>query len=137
MDDKMIDAVKNWLEAIMPAVVETLVANLTVEALHEIGKEKSVHGPIAVNLEEFRAPINAINFYTIVVEDGMMLATTADIKGAEENTPEIGFDMFFPIAEFAKTVADEEHVQQLVNRVLEQYKNNLKLKNHGRNKELS
>lgn len=122
MDDKMIDAVKNWLEAIMPAVVETLVASLTVEALHEMGKEEGIHGPIAINLEEFRAPITAINFYTMVVEDGMMLATTADIKGAEDNTPEIGFDMFFPIAEFATTIADKEHVQHLVNRVLELYK---------------
>lgn len=122
MDDKMINAVKNWLEAIMPAVVETLVANLTVEALHEMGKEKGIHGPIAVNLEEFRAHITAINFYTMVVDDGMMLATTADIKGAEDKTSEIGSDMFFPIAEFAETIADEEHVQQLVNRVLEQYK---------------
>lgn len=123
MDDKMIDAVKNWLEAIMPAVVETLVANLTVEALHEMGKEEGIHGPIAINLEEFRAPITAINFYTMVVENGMMLATTADIKGAEDKTPEIGFEMFFPIAEFAESIADEGHVQQLVNRVLEQYKN--------------
>ncbi len=122
MDDKMIDAVKNWLEAIMPAVVETLVANLTVEALHEMGKEEGIHGPIAINLEEFRAPITAINFYTMVVEDGMMLATTADIKGAEDNTPEIAFDMFFPIAEFAETIMDEEYVQQLVNKVLELYK---------------
>lgn len=122
MDDKMIDAVKNWLEAIMPTVVETLVANLTVEALHEMSKEEGIHGPIAVNLEEFRAPITAINFYTMVVEDGMMLATTADIKGAEDNTPEIAFDMFFPIADFAETIADKEHVQQLVNKVLELYK---------------
>ena len=122
MDDKMINAVKNWLETIMPAVVETLVTNLTVEALHEMGKEEGIHGPIAVNLEEFRAPITAINFYTMVVEDGMMLATAADIKGAEDNTPEIGFDMFFPITEFAATIADKGHVQQLVTRVLEQYK---------------
>lgn len=124
MEDRMINAVKSWLEAIMPAVVETLVANLTEEALHEMGKEEGIHGPIAINLEEFRAHITAINFYTMVVKDGMMLATTADIKGEEGNTPEIGFDMFFPIAEFAATIADEEHVQQLVNRVLEQYKNN-------------
>ena len=55
----MIDAVKSWLEAIMPAVVETLVANLTVEALHEMGKEEGIHGPIVVNLEEFCAPIRA------------------------------------------------------------------------------
>lgn len=129
MDDKMINAVKNWLEAIMPAVVETLVANLTMEALHEMGKEEGIHGPIAVNLEEFRAPITAINFYTMVVEDGMMLATTADIKDAEDNAPEIGFDMFFPISEFAETITDEEHVQQLVNRVLEQYKKQIKVAN--------
>ena len=123
MEEKMIESVKNWLEAIMPAVVETLVANLTNEALHEMSKEEGIHGPITVNLEEFRAPVTAINFYTMVVEDGMMLATTADIKGVENSTSEIGFDMFFPIAEFAKTIADEEHVQQLVNQVLKQYKN--------------
>ena len=122
MDDKIINAVKNWLEAIMPAVAETLVANLTVEALHKMGKEEGIHGPIIINLEEYRAPITAIIFYTMVVEDGMMLATTVDIKGAEDTTPEIGFDMFFPIAEFAETIANEEHVQQLVNRVLEQFK---------------
>ena len=89
-----------------------------------MGKEKGIHGPIALNLEEFRAPITAVIFHTMVVEDGMMLATTADIKGAENNTPEIGFDMFFPIAEFAETIADEEHVLLLVNRMLEQYKAN-------------
>lgn len=43
-------------------------------------------------------------------------------KGAEGNTTDIGFDMFFPIADFAETIADDEHIQQLVNRVLEQYK---------------
>ena len=122
MDDKMINAVKNWLEAIMPAVVETLVDGLPVEELHEMGKVEGIHGPFKVNLGESDAPITAINFYAMVVEDGMMLATTADIKGAEENTPEIGFDMFFPITEFAQTITDEEHVQQLVNLVLEQYK---------------
>lgn len=122
MDDKKINAVKNWLETIMPAVVETLVANLTEEALHKMGKEEGIHGPIIVNLEEFRAPITAIKFYTMVVDDGMMLATTADIKGTEGNTPEIGFDMFFPVAKFAETISDEEHVQQLVSRVMVQYK---------------
>lgn len=91
-----------------------------METLQEKGKVECIQ--IAFNLKEFRAPITTINFYTMVVEDGIMLATTADIKGAERNTPEIGFDMFFPIAEFAETIANEEHVQQLVNRVLEQFK---------------
>ena len=121
MDEKMINAVKSWLEKIMPAVVETLVASLTEEALYDMGKEEGIHGPIAVNLEEFRAPITAINFYVIVVDDGMMLATTADVKGASV-APEIGFDMFFPIADFSKSIADEEHLKKLVNCVLEQYK---------------
>lgn len=122
MNDKMINAVKNWLETIMPAVVETLVANLSEEALRNIAKKEGIHGPIVVNLEEYRAPITAINFYMVAVNEGMMLATTADIKGAEGNAPEIGFDMFFPITDFAASITDEEHVQQLVNRVLELYK---------------
>lgn len=122
MDDKMFNAVKSWLEVVMPAVVETFVANLTKETLYEMGKEDGVHGPIVVNLEEFHAPITAINFYTVVVEDVMMLATTADVKGAEGNAPKINFDMFFPIADFTETIVNEEHVQQLVNRVLKQYK---------------
>ena len=122
MDDKMIKAVKNWLEAIMPVVVETLVANLTEDVLHDMGKEEDIHGPMAVDLEEYRAPITAINFYTVVVDDGMMLATTVDVKGTKEIQPEIGFDMFFPIADFAEAITDEEHIQRLVNQVLEQYK---------------
>lgn len=121
MDEKMISAVKNWLENVMPAVVETLIACLTEEVLRDMGKEEGVHGPIAVNLEEFRAPITAINFYVIVVDDGMMLATTAEVKGASV-APEIGFDMFFPIADFSESIADEEHLKKLVNCVLEQYK---------------
>ena len=121
MDEKMISAVKNWLENVMPAVVETLVACLTEEVLRDMGKEEGVHGPIAVNLEEFRAPITAINFYVIVVDDGMMLATTADVKEASV-APEIGFDMFFPIADFSESIADGEHLKKLVNCVLEQYK---------------
>lgn len=121
MDENMINAVKSWLEKIMPAVVETLVASLTEEALYDMGKEEGIHGPIAVNLEEFRAPITAINFYVIVVDAGMMLATTADVKGAS-GASEIGFDMFFPIADFSESIADEEHLKKLVNCVLEQYK---------------
>lgn len=121
MEEKKIEAVKRWLEAIMPAVVETLVASLTEEVLHDMGKEEGIHGPIAVNLEEFRAPITAINFYTIVVEDGMMLATTADVNG-KNIFPGISFDMFFPITDFATSIVNEEHVQQLVDLVFGQFK---------------
>lgn len=123
MEEKRIEAVRRWLEVIMPAVVETLVASLTVEVLRDMSKEEGIHGPVAVNLEEFHAPITAINFYAIVENDGMMLATTATIYGANESSgPEIAFDMFFPIIDFSESITDAEHLQQLVNRVLELYK---------------
>ncbi len=122
MEEKMINAVKSWLETIMPAVVETLITNLTEEVLCDMGKEQGIHGPIVINLEEFRAPITAIHFFVMVIDDGMMLATNATIKGASDNiTPEIGFDMFFPISDFAESIADEGHVSQMINRVLELY----------------
>ena len=121
MDEKMINAVKQWLEAIMPAVVETLTNILPEDALREMGNEEGVHGPVSVDLEEFRAPITAIDFYVVVVEDTLLLATAARIKDCDEK-PNLSFDMFFTIADFATTIADDEHVGQLVDTVLEQYK---------------
>ena len=123
MEEKMINAVKNWLESIMPAVVGTLVIALTEDALYEMGKEEGIHGPIAVNLEEFRAPVTAINFYTIVVNDLMMLAATANIKDAHEGySPDIKFDFLFRIPDFAVSVSVEENVKKLVNRIIEIFK---------------
>lgn len=118
MDEKMIDTVKIWLEAIMPAVVETLVDTLTEEALLGMGKEEGVHGPLVVNLEEFRAPVTAINFYTIVVNDLMMLAVTANVK---DYTPDIKFDFVFRISDFAESISADENMQKLVNRIIEIY----------------
>ena len=119
----MINAVKNWLEAIIPAVVETLVASLTENMLHEMSKEEGIHGPITVNLEEFRAPVTAINFYTIVANDLMMLATTANIKDAHEGyLPDIKFDFVFRLPDFAESISVEENVKKLVNRLTEIYK---------------
>ena len=123
MEDRMIIAVQNWLNAIMPAVVETLVATLTEETLREMAKEEGIHGPVDIDLEEFRAPIKAIKFYTIVVNDGLMLATDATIDGASADAePQLSFDMFFPISKFAESISDEEHIQQLVDHVMELYK---------------
>ena len=88
-----------------------------------MGKEKGIHGPIAVNLEEFRAPVTAINFYTIVVNELMMLAATANIKDAHEGyVPDIKFDFAFRIHDFADSISTEENVQNLVNRVIVIYK---------------
>ena len=121
MDEKMINAVKQWLEAIMPAVVETLANILPEDALREMGNEEGVHGPVSVDLEEFGAPITAIDFYVVVVEDTLLLATAAKIKDCDEK-PKLAFDMFFTIADFATTIADDKHVSQLADTVLGQYK---------------
>lgn len=121
MDEKMIDAVKQWLDAVMPAVAETVANTFTEEKLREMGKEEGVHGPMTVNLEEFRAPITALNFYVVVVEDTLLMAVTTKVKDVDDS-PSLSFDMFFTIADFATTITDDEHVSQLADTVLGQYK---------------
>lgn len=124
MDDKMIIAVQNWLNAIMPAVVETLITTLSEEVLRDMAKEEGIHGPISVDLEEYRAPITAIKFYAMVVNVGLMLAIDATIVGASRDTePQLSFDMFFPISKFAESISDEEHIHQLIDHVMRLYKN--------------
>ncbi len=125
MNENMINAVKNWLDSVMPMVVDVLAEHLTEETLHEMCKEEGIHGPIMVNLKECQAPISAINFYVLINDDSLMLATTADMTDADEDedqTPNIEFDMFFTIQEFATSIKDENHIQYLKDRVLELYK---------------
>ena len=123
MEDRMTNAVKRWLETIMPAVVDTLVAGLSEDVLRDMGKEQGIHGPITVGLEEFNAPVTAVRFYVSVVDDSMVLATDATVRGvSEDSMPELEFDMAFPIADFAERIADEGQVRKLVSRVLEIYK---------------
>ena len=119
----MVNAVENWLEKIMPAVVETLSMNWTEEVLHKMGEETGIHGPFSVDLEEFRAPITGINFYAMVVENTMMLAVTADIRNADEgDKPNVKFDMVLPVNGFAAAISDEKNFGKLVSQILEQYK---------------
>jgi len=126
MDEQMITAVKNWLDAVMPAVVEALVNLLPEDHLLAMGNEEGIHGPYFVELEEFNAPITAINFFVIVVNDLMMMATTADFREARTDTPpELRFDSVFRVAEFPVSISSEEHISQLVNRVLDLYKESL------------
>ena len=123
MEEKMITAVKNWLEAIMPSVVGMYVEEHTEDVLREMGKEEGIHGPFIINLEECKAPVTAINFFAIVVNDIMMFAATADVKNVrEEYVPDIKFEFVFPVSDFAKSVSTEENVQKLVCRVIEIYK---------------
>ena len=115
----MINAVKNWLEAIMPSVVEMYVEEHTEDVLHEMGMEEGIHGPFIINLEECNAPVTAINF-ALVVNDIMMFAATADVKNAREGyVPDIKFEFVFRVAEFADSVSTDEIMQKLVNRVIE------------------
>ena len=123
MEEKMITAVKNWLEAIMPSVVGMYVEKHTEDVLREMGKEEGIHGPFIINLEECNAPVTAINFFAIVVNDIMMFAATADIKNAREGyVPDIKFEFAFRIADFTESISTEDSVQKLVCRVIEIYK---------------
>jgi hypothetical protein len=120
MEEKIINAVKNWLEAIMTSVVGMYVEEHTEEVFHEMGKEEGIHGPFIINLEECNAPVTAINFYAMVVNDIMMFAATADVKNAHEGyVPDIKFEFVFRVAEFAESVSTDENIQKLVSRVIE------------------
>lgn len=115
-------AVRRWLTYIMPDVVNTLLRRLTNEHLMEISQEPAVHGPYTVDIEELRGPITAINFYVTAVEETMLLATMATIKGAPENyTLPLNFDMFFLIENFPSEIADADHLNQLVDTLTDQF----------------
>ena len=55
MEEKMINAVKKWLEAIMPSVVGMYVEEHTEDVLHEMGKEEGIHGPFVLGEGQRRA----------------------------------------------------------------------------------
>ena len=126
--EKLVSAVKNWLAHIMPDVAYTLVSVLTPDVLADIAKETAVHGPYSVDIEELRGPITSIDFYVMVAEDTMLMAVAAIMRDAQENaTPQLTFDMLFDVSDFAKTFTDEQHVQELVDKILEQFKNRQKI----------
>ena len=73
------------LETAMPLAVAALLGSLNMEAFHEMSLTEGVHGPIAINIEDWELPINAICFYLIVKEksetDGtIVLAARPRIK---------------------------------------------------------
>lgn len=123
MNEKLITSVTEWLESIMPSVVETLVDALTPETLEEMGKEQGIHGPISIDLEEFEAPITAINFFVVVQRDAVMLATTADIKDAPEDyAPPIKFGYVFTADQFAKGFTAPDYAKRLTDDLVGQFK---------------
>lgn len=122
MEKELTEALGKWLEAVTPLVVETLTEILTPENLLEMGNEEGVHGPLVINMEQFRAPITGVNFYVMVVEDTMMLATT--IRTKEESLGDICFDMVFSTSAFPEDIKKEENVKTIKDRILELYKQN-------------
>lgn len=123
MEKGLIEAMGKWLEAVTPLVVETLTEILTPETLSEMGNEDGVHGPLVINMEQFRAPITGVNFYVMVVEDTMMLATTIRTK-EKGSLGDICFDMVFTTSSFPEDIKKEENMKTIKDRILklfEQY----------------
>ena len=120
MEKELTEALGKWLEAVTPLVVETLTEILTPENLSEMRNEEGVHGPLVINMEQFRAPITGVNFYVVVVEDTMMLATTIRTK-EEESLGDICFDMVFSTSAFPEDIKKEENVKAIKDRILELY----------------
>lgn len=124
MDNKLLEAVKTWLEGLMPSVAESLGEMLTTEELAEMGAESAINGPVTLDLSNMQAPITALNFFVMVKKNTALLAVTADIKDAPDDyNPPLRFNHFFPsISRFAADVADDENMSKMVDDIIEQCK---------------
>lgn len=120
MNNEFKNAVKGWLEAIMPSVAATIADVLTPETLRECAKEEAIHGPYTINIDEFNGPITAIAFHVMVVNEIAMLAVNGNIRNNEEFSSEIKFDMVFSCNEFAEKIQEEEQLATLVSDLLAQ-----------------
>lgn len=120
MANDMQTAVHRWLTQIMPNVAYTLTQSLSIEDFLEMAKEKAIHGPFRINIEELRGPITHINFHFMVVPPIMMMATTATFRD-NDITPPISFDTVFDINTFHTEINDPTHLQQLVDTLINQY----------------
>lgn len=120
MDGKIETALREWLRAIMPLITESLAEKFTTETLTEMSKDEGIQGPIFINLKEYGAPITAINFYFILVEETMLMATTADIEGAPENNkPELKFSHFFTFDEFHTAIMEKDCLNEIIDTLIE------------------
>ena len=122
MNVQLSTSLRHWLEGIMPSVAATLVDILNPERLQELSQEGGVAGPFRLNLENFRAPITALHFYTVVTDAGLLLAVKVIVKGQDGEimeSPGIQFDMFFTLSDFPTDICDEEHLRQLVDTIME------------------
>ena len=116
------------LETAMPLAVAALLGSLNMEAFHEMSLTEGVHGPIAINIEDWELPINAICFYLMVNErsetDGtIVLAARPRIKDENGEFRESFGYRFSTVLHYdnIRALTDEQHIRQLVDEVIEQY----------------
>ena len=120
MNNDFKNAVKGWLEAIMPSVAATIADVLTPEILRECAKEEAIHGPYTINIDELNGPVKAIAFHVVVVDEIAMLAVNATIRNNEEFSSAIKFDMVFSCDEFVEKIQEDEQLASLVSDLLAQ-----------------
>lgn len=120
MNNDFKNAVKGWLEAIMPSVAATIADVLTPEILRECAKEEAIHGPYTINIDELNGPVKAIAFHVVVVNEIAMFAVNAIIRNNEEFSSAIKFDMVFSCDEFVEKIQEDEQLASLVSDLLAQ-----------------
>ena len=120
MNNDFKNAVKGWLEAIMPSVAATIADVLTPEILRECAKEEAIHGPYTINIDELNGPVKAIAFHVVVVNEIAMFAVNATIRNNEEFSSAIKFDMVFSCDEFVEKIQEDEQLASLVSDLLAQ-----------------
>lgn len=120
MNNDFKNAVKGWLEAIMPSVAATIADVLTPEILRECAKEEAIHGPYTINIDELNGPVKAIAFHVVVVNEIAMFAVNAIIRNNEEFSSAIKLDMVFSCDEFVEKIQEDEQLASLVSDLLAQ-----------------
>ena len=118
MNNDFKNAVKGWLEAIMPSVAATIADVLTPEILRECAKEEAIHGPYTINIDELNGPVKAIAFHVVVVNEIAMFAVNATIRNNEDFSSAIKFDMVFSCDEFVEKIQEDEQLATLVSDLL-------------------
>ena len=120
MNNDFKNAVKGWLEAIMPSVAATIADVLPPETLRECAKEKAIHGPYTINIDELNGPVKAIAFHVVVVNEIAMFAVNATIRNNERFSSGFKFDMVFSCDEFVEKIQEDEQLATLVSDLLAQ-----------------
>ena len=120
MSNDFKNAVKGWLEAIMPSIAATIADVLTPEILRECAKEEAIHGPYTINIDELNGPVKAIAFHVVVVNEIAMFAVNAIIRNNEEFSSAIKFDMVFSCDKFVEKIQEDEQLATLVSDLLAQ-----------------